>query len=85
MENRVIDDYRLRAEIQYETADMPIHLIATNTDDDSTAETWMAFENLRTQLSQICPGADGDAAVDGWMEELEITTPQSSVRHNLSL
>jgi hypothetical protein len=68
MENRVIDDYRLRAEIQYETADLPIHLIATNTDDDSTAETWMTVESFRAQLGQIC---GGDATVDGWMNELE--------------
>lgn len=71
MVSRVIDEYRLTAEIQYETADLPIHLIATNTDDDSTAETWMTAENLRAQLRKICPGRDGEATVNGWMEELE--------------
>ncbi len=71
MVNSVIDEYRLTAEIQYETADLPIHLIATNTDDDSTTETRMTFEGLRVRLSQICPGPDGDATVDGWMKELE--------------
>ena len=68
MVNKVIDEYRLTAEIQYENAPLPIHLIATNTDDDSTSETWMTFESLRAQLSQIC---GGDATVDGWMNELE--------------
>jgi hypothetical protein len=71
MVNRVIDEYRLTAEIQYENAPLPIHLIATNNDDDSTAETWMTVESLRAQLSQNCPGCDGDATVDGWMKELE--------------
>jgi len=71
MKNRVIDEYRLTAEIQYETADLPIHLIATNTDDDSSTDTWMTFESLRAKLSQVCPGPDGDATVDGWMQELE--------------
>jgi hypothetical protein len=71
MVNKVIDEYRLTAEIQYENAPLPIHLIAANTDDDSTPETWMTVESLRTQLSQICLGSDGDATVDGWMTELE--------------
>ena len=71
MENRVIDNYRLKAEIQYETAPLPIHLIATNTDDDSTAETWMTPESLRAELRKTCPGVEGEAVVDGWMEELE--------------
>jgi hypothetical protein len=71
MDNRVIDDYRLRAEIQYETADLPVHLIATNTDDDSTAETWTTVEILRANLRKTSPGDEGQAAVDGWMEELE--------------
>jgi hypothetical protein len=63
------NNYELTAEIQYETADLPVHLIATNTDDDSTAETWTTVESLRTQLSKICAGSD--ATVYGWMEELE--------------
>ncbi|MGB0081449.1 MAG: hypothetical protein WBP90_07980 [Terracidiphilus sp.] len=71
MENRVIDDYRLTAEIQYETAPLPIHLVATNTDDDSTTETWMTVEDLRAQLCRVCPSPDGDATVDGWMQGLE--------------
>jgi hypothetical protein len=71
MTNNVVEEYRLTGEIQYETADLPIHVIATNTDDDSTTETWMTFEDLRARLSQICPDPDGDAAVDGWMKELE--------------
>jgi hypothetical protein len=71
MVSSAIDEYTLKAEIQFETADLPIHLIATNTDDNSTAETWITVENLRAQLRRVCPGGDGDATVDGRMEELE--------------
>jgi hypothetical protein len=69
MDNRVIDEYRLTAEIQYENAPRPIHLIATNTDDGSTPETWTTIESLRAQLCRVCPGSD--ATVDGWMNEIE--------------
>jgi hypothetical protein len=69
--NRMIDQYRLGAEIQYENENtpLPVHLIATNTDDNTVAETWLTFESLRAHLSKLCLGSE--AVVDGWMKELE--------------
>jgi hypothetical protein len=73
MANGMTDEYRLTAENQYEYEkdDAPIHLIATNTDDDSTTEIWMTLKDLRAKLSQMCPSPDGDTNVEGWMTELE--------------
>lgn len=45
MDNRVIDWYRFRAEIQDATATLPVRVIATNTDDESTAEASLSMEN----------------------------------------
>ena len=44
MNNRVIDQYKLEAEIQDENATLPVRCIATNTDDKSTAEVWLSMQ-----------------------------------------
>lgn len=68
MDNEPIDDYKLKAEIQYETADLPVHLIATNIDDGSIAETWLTLDRLSAQLRNLCSG--DPTIVEAWMQHL---------------
>jgi len=53
--NRVIDQYTLEAEILFENEDtpLPVRWIVTNTDDKSTAETWMNMDQSRTLLEFV--------------------------------
>lgn len=60
MDNRVIDDYRLEAEIQDENSTLPVRFIATNTDDKSTAEAWLTMDRA-TALYVLVYGELGAA------------------------
>jgi hypothetical protein len=53
--NRVIDQYTLEAEILFENENtpLPVRWIATNTDDKSTAETWMNIGQSRVLLEFV--------------------------------
>lgn len=70
--NRAIDEYILRAELPFDnqTMSLPVHLIATNTDDNSKAETWLTVNDLRAHLRHVCPGNEHIA--DGWIQQLEV-------------
>jgi len=56
MNNKVIDQYTLEAEIQFENENtpLPVRWIATNTDDKTTTETWLSLERSRALLEFIC-------------------------------
>ena len=69
MHNEPIEDYKLKAETQFETADLPVHLIATNIDDGSIAETWLTPDRLSAHLRHLCSG--DPTIVEAWMDELE--------------
>ena len=69
MNDRAIDRYRIKAEIQYESAPLPVHLIATNTDDHSTAETWLTAESLSAHLDHYCHC--DPIIVKAWIQELK--------------
>ncbi len=62
------NNYELTAEIQFETADLPIHLIATNTSDGSIAETWLTPDRLSAHLRHLCSG--DPTIVEAWMQQL---------------
>jgi hypothetical protein len=53
--NKVIDQYTLEAEILFENENMqlPVRWIATNTDDKTTAESWMTVEQSRILLEFV--------------------------------
>jgi hypothetical protein len=51
MNNSVIDQYKLEAEIQDENATLPVRCIATNSDDKSTAEAWLSMQRTRDLFS----------------------------------
>jgi hypothetical protein len=55
MNTVVVDQYTLEAEIIFENENtpLPVRWIATNTDDKSTAETWMNIEQSRVFLEFV--------------------------------
>lgn len=71
MKNRVIDRYSLELEMsgEPENSGLPVRCIATNTDDDSTAESWLTLENARALLN-LAYGYEIDI-VEHWLQQLQ--------------
>jgi hypothetical protein len=71
MTNKVIDRYSLELEMSDDLAQpgLPVRCIATNTDDDSTAEVWLTLENTRALLN-FAYGNEKDI-VDWWFQQLQ--------------
>ena len=55
MNTVVVDQYTLEAEIIFENENtpLPVRWIATNTDDNTTTETWMNIEQSRVLLEFV--------------------------------
>lgn len=53
MMNKVIDQYGLELEMSDNLAppSLPVRCIATNTEDNSTAEAWLTLESTRALLN----------------------------------
>jgi hypothetical protein len=71
MENKVIDRYKLELEALSQDANKPspIRCIATNTDDNSTAEAWLAIETARALLNFAY--GNEQTVVDWCVQQLE--------------
>ena len=71
MQNRAIDRYSLELEAPAENTDasLPVRCVATNTDDNSTAEAWLTLEQTRTLLNLAY--GDEKSVVDSWLQQLE--------------
>ena len=48
---------------------LPVRCVATNTDDNSTAETWLTLEQTRALLNFAY--GNEQSAVDAWLQQLE--------------
>jgi len=71
MRNKAIDHYslELEASTEHTEADPPIRCIATNTDDNSTAEVWLTVEQTRALLN--FGYGNEQTMVDSWLQQLE--------------
>lgn len=71
MQNRAIDRYSLELEAPTENTDagLPVRCLATNTDDNSTAEVWLTFEYTRALLNLAYGSEQG--VMDSWLQQLE--------------
>ena len=70
MDNRVIDQYTLELEAlsEHENSATPVRCIATNMDDNSTAETWLNLVQTNALLHFLY-GNEGDI-MDNYLLQL---------------
>ena len=70
MNNGVIDQYTLELEAlsEHENATFPVRGIATNTDDKSSAESWLTLTQTRALLYYVYRNEEH---VDNWMQQLK--------------
>jgi hypothetical protein len=71
MTNKVIDRYSIELEMPADLAQpsLPVHCIATNTEDGSTTEVWLTLESTRALLN-FAYGHEKDI-VDSWFQQLQ--------------
>ena len=71
MMNKVIDQYSLELEMSDDLAQpgLPVRCIATNAEDNSTAEAWLTLESTRALLN-FAYGHEKDI-VDSWFQQLQ--------------
>jgi hypothetical protein len=71
MQNRAIDRYSLELDAPAENteAGRAVRCVATNTDDNSTAEAWLTLEQTRALLNFAC--GNEQSIVDSWLQQLE--------------